>query len=485
MSSGATYEEACARRGLIAPPGLTEFLNTQLAKRLEGLLYRPDAAKDKPRSLDWAFDLMNDSVDVPPPNLLPLLPVDESSIACVVCSGEGEPQDAQAKVIRWHLNDVPERFQGACLDNNPALYLQSVAEELIEREWGLRQIRKQASQYKGRYGTGEKRPPGWETRPVQIACQNVIVGLAAFAHDRTFDGLKVPIYLTCEVPHLATHEANRALSALMLCDAFQNGGTMEIRFGKFGIPPALRRFGRSLDIDLGATDPNIVDPAEARDLFLAVTPMPSELWSRVVDIIDRGVISPERLCYSLLAPVWPAIELDYLLATSSRVSSILQGGASFDLRRARLAELESSRAAHMLGMLFRRLDNKDGAVGEAGRVFEDTRAGVEWTIDSEKGVVTFTCTAGNAPWIASPRAPVTIGENGVLHVIPRALPVPTDHELVAHLKENSPDSAALLVPADMANTIPAGIPILLCPDRLGEVDVAIEKKFQSSRVGRV
>jgi hypothetical protein len=86
----------------------------------------------------------------------------------------------------------------------------------------MRQI---ATQYQEKYVSCGRLPRGWVERPVQLACQNVIIGLSAFAHDAEFDGLRVPAYLTCEVPHLATHEGNRALCALMLCDAYHSGGT--------------------------------------------------------------------------------------------------------------------------------------------------------------------------------------------------------------------------------------------------------------------
>jgi len=481
-----TYEHICAKRGLIAPAGLTEFLLTDFANRLNELLYRPNLeSRRQALSLDWAFDLLKDSAITPPPNLLPLLPVDESSIACAVCDeADGSESSADVPVIRWHLNKVDQRFQGACLDTSAIAYVRSVAEELIERDWGLKEISRLADRYQKEYASTDRRPAGWATRPVQIACQNVIVGLAAFAHNSSFDGLRVPVYLTCEVPHLATHEANRALSALMLCDAFQNGGTMEVRFGKFGMPPALRRFGRSLGIALGTTEANVLDPVEARELFLAITPMPSELWTRVIAAMDSGLISPERLCYSLLAPVWSTIELDYLLATSARIASILEGGAPFNLRRARLAELESARAALMIGMLFRRLDNKDVAAVASGRSFEDTRVGVEWIIAEDTGVVTFAASSGGAPWTDPQREFVQIGASGLLHIIPRALPTPVDYQLAARLQETTRDAVALLVPNDMREVVPPHVPLLLCPDRLAEIDIAIARKFNASLVGR-
>jgi hypothetical protein len=43
---------------------------------------------------------------------------------------------------------------------------------------------------------------------------------------------------------------------------------------------------------------------------------------------------------------------------------------------------------------------------------------------------------------------------------------------------------ALLAPMDMAEYIPQDIPLLLCPDRLCELDNQIESKLQSSRISR-
>ena len=94
----------------------------------------------------------------------------------------------------------------------------------------------------------------------------MIVALAAFAQDSAFDGLSVVAWQTCEVPHVATHEANRALAALTLCDAFKSGGTMEIRFDRparltstagrivfhghpeNAVPASLRRYGRTVGV---------------------------------------------------------------------------------------------------------------------------------------------------------------------------------------------------------------------------------------------
>ena len=305
------------------------------------------------------------------------------------------------------------------LDNDPFAYISSVDEELRARPEGLRRILDVIGPaYEQSHIRSERQPRDYVVRPIRLACQNVVIGLAAIAQDASFDGLSVVAWQTCEVPHLATHEGNRALAALTLCDAFRNGGTMEIRFDRSArvnangrqvvldghpegrVPASLKRFGRTRGILLGEEDDAAITPSEARELFMAITPMPPDLRARVDGAISTRGITPERICFTLLSQVWREIELDFILATSSRAPSILAGGADWKHRGARQAEAEVCRAAVMVGMLHRRLNSLDNASGDGSsgiRVVEDRSRGVSWEINSEDPCVTFTCLDAEEP----------------------------------------------------------------------------------------
>jgi hypothetical protein len=298
-------------------------------------------------------------------------------------------------------------------------------------------------------------------------------------------------FVTCDVPHLATHEANRALIAVMLCDAFQSGGTMEIRFGPQGkeweVPSPLQRFARTQGLNAGKEDPNAITPAEARKLFLAVTPMPEELRTRCAVVIDRGAVTPERLCFTLMSGTWGALELAYVLATSSRVESILKGGGEFNRRPERLAELETCRAALMAGMLFRRLSSKDNAAGKSDsvRVFEDSVTQLEFSVFDEEGAVAFTGFSGAAPWWSARASPPLLDATMPLIVVPRGLPTPEDLKLVEKLRDRHAGSlVALLTPADSAELLPRNVPVMRCPDRVSELDAKVERRSLALRIGR-
>ena len=427
----AALEAHFFERGLQIPHRLEEVYGSVLPDRLDGVLCLPTAAARAgggTPDFGWAESVIDASEWPLLPNLVPIAVLDEKSFACVVASGLDEdiPLPGEGAVVRWHLEVKKTEHQAAVLDTDCYAYVESLAEELEARNEGLRRILDEIGPaYELEYLEAGKRPRDFVLRPVRIACQNVVVALGAFAHDSSFDGLAVVAWQTCEVPHVAAHEANRALTALMLCDAFQSGGTMEIRFDapvhiratgmtpKSGqsvsvdhrylghpeeaVPASLRRFGRTVGVELGAdaADPDSlvarICPVQSRQLFLAITPMPDDLAGRVAQAVEDGVATPERLCFTLLSQVWREIELDFMLAVSPRTGSIISGGAPFTSRAERQAESEIARAALMIGMFYRRLDSKDGAgaADAEARVLEDNRVGITWRVDPTIGAVHF------------------------------------------------------------------------------------------------
>ena len=89
-------------------------------------------------------------------------------------------------------------------------------------------------------------------------------------------------------------------------------------------------------------------------------------------------------------------------------------------------------------------------------MFEDSRLGLSWTVNEEFGAVAFShVQAGSLSWSASATEPLNMGSRNVLVVVPRALPTLNDHKLVCDLQTEYPNAVvALLVPIDMAETIP-------------------------------
>jgi hypothetical protein len=139
----------------------------------------------------------------------------------------------------------------------------------------------------------------------------------------------------------------------------------------------------------------------------------------------------------------------------------------------------------MAGMLHRRVIARDGAgAGSGVRVFEDARETAHWTMLEENAAVAIAMEPGQLPWRAAGRAPIAAQGGGYAILLPRALPTPMDLAQLQACAADHPDAEALLlVPADMAELVPSDIPLLVCPDRLGELDAAIERKLSASRIG--
>lgn len=486
MNLGAYFEH----RGLLFDDALQSFLQDGQAPAgspLEFILDAPD------------FDSLSTLHSVLPPTLVPLVVIDDVSVACLAGLLIEEPDTCPAPVVRYFVNgDPPEGQRARLLDIDADFFLSSWEQELASRHDGLcRVLDEIGPAYEETHLSQDKRPRDFVIRPVRVACQNVIVALAGFCQDSTFDGLSVVAWQTCELPHIATHEGNRALAALTLCDAFQSGGTMEIRFDRPSslqldgqrknydghperrVPASLRRFGRTVGVALGADDRGSISPTEARELFLAITPMPQELRQRVYKAILVSGTAPERVCYTLLSQIWREIELDFLLATTTRTASILRGGAPWSDRLARQSESESCRAAIMLGMFHRRLLGTDAASADgqdAVRVVEDAKRAISWSIDESSGSVSI---AGlevgeHLPWSRSAAA---AGSRLTLYLSPMGL--------MPDLTEAASGQVALVVPADAVDCFaPAGVVVLRCPDRLADIDKAVEAKLLSLRISR-
>lgn len=492
-------EQVLAERGLRPTGRLLELWSSDLPAEVADLVYKP-AARPGGHDVAWAESVINDSDWPLLPNLVPIMPVDERSFACVVLSDVDGPDLPGANaVVRWHLDVKDSNHQARILDTDPKAYVWSVADELRHREAGRELVFDIGEAYQQAFLANEKRPRDFIVRPVRIACQNVIVALAAFSQDSAFDGLSVVAWQTCEVPHVGTHEANRALTALMLCDAFKSGGTMEIRFDRPAratgidelidghperkVPAALRRFARTVGVAI-PDDATSITPSVARDLFRAVTPMPDDLRARVDLATAKEGIAPERLYFALMTGTWHPLELDFMLAASARTGSIISGGHDWTDRAARQAESEICRAALMASMLYNRLNNRDSAgTVSAARVLEDDRQGVQWHVDGDSASIAFANldAAKSPPWVyqwpdqlARPDSSLTI--------FPRAIVTPSVVETLR--RATAAGACALLVPRDVDVQIPGEIAVLRCPDRLADLDKATEAKLLTSRIAR-
>jgi len=475
------------------PDSLATLLADTPAAPLDNLAYRLNVDPLEPTHLTWALRTLGQSYQPAPKYLIPIMPVDSRSFACVVCNNVPGANDVNfGKVIRWHLDNVPAHAQGCIIDTDPVMYLRTVSSELATRETGLAKIAQLAERYDEEFLQQHRIPKAHEIRPIRLAVQNVIVGLAAFRLDNTFDGLAIEVWQTCEVPHLNAQEACRALASMTLAEAFRCGSTMELRFDNHpekAVPGSLLRYARSRGITLGANDKKAITPEESRELFREVTQMPINLSHRVHEAVKEGGLSSERACFVLMANIWRPIELEFILAVSHRSYSILQGGVEPFDRVNFQAEASVCRSAHMLGLLLARLRQQEDQDQNQASALEDTGQNIQWSILPEFSAVRFeTSRAIKLPWLSGINQ-ILWQQNEPLFVFPRTTINPEDLEAMHELRNNNQGRVVALTPEETFGTaLEVGsqeFPKLICPEKIIEIDRAIDVRLLSCRVGRV
>jgi len=131
-----------------------------------------------------------------------------------------------------------------------------------------------------------------------------------------------------------------------------------------------------------------------------------------------------------------------------------------------------------MSMVFNRLNNRDSAGDADGvRVLEDNRQGVAWHVDGDSASVELTNLDASQPlpWCG-------YGPTAAVRVFPRTI---VTAEAIAAIRDARRDSlAALLIPLDSMAEVPGDVLVMRCPDRLADLDKAIEAKLLTSRIAR-
>ena len=110
-------------------------------------------------------------------------------------------------------------------------------------------------------------------------------------------------------------------------------------------------------------------------------------------------------------------------------------------------------------------------------MLEDNRQGVVWHVDGDSASVELTSldAAQPLPWCGYGPAPA-------VRVFPRTI---VTKETIAAIHDTQEDGlAVLLIPRDSTVEVPDDVLVMRCPDRLADLDKAIEAKLLTSRIAR-
>ena len=136
------------------------------------LMYRPDLPASDPMSVAAAFSALQGSSHPFPANLVPLSPVDDRSIAAVLCQHTAfDGSRGLGFVVRWHMDDVPFEHQADILDVDAMTYIESVLAEGRARTRGLTGIESLTRRYREQHIRQTHRGETSVSRPKAIRDQ--------------------------------------------------------------------------------------------------------------------------------------------------------------------------------------------------------------------------------------------------------------------------------------------------------------------------
>jgi len=280
--------------------------------------------------------------------------------------------------------------------------------------------------------TGGQIPRSHMWRPYRFCVQDVILGITVIRHDQRHNRLEADVFLTAEIPEYKTDSGCRALALILLSDAYQSGGSMEIRFThnvEGGLVPAeLCQMALTNGVELAHQAQGGITPKEAKNLYMALSDFNEEVRERILKLDEEGRLSAASVCYALHHGVWMSMEIDMIVKSSLFPDTILTGGFPAEACHLFQHDLFIARNAMMSGYLDRQLRRREHlgsptAGGEEILELEDDEREVECEFVAEHGVLKFVNkedTPMPVPWLDGASPVMEIPGGNSLWVFPKA-----------------------------------------------------------------
>jgi hypothetical protein len=348
-------------------------------------------------------------------------------------------------------------------------------------------------------------------RPYRFCVQDVILGITVLRHDRKYNRLEVDVFLTARIPEYEADSGCKALTLILLSDAYKSGGSMEIKFtnhvegGK--VPKELCLLAETLNVQLNYITEGGITPKEAKELYLALSGLQDNVRKRIMELEEKGYLWAASVCYAMHHGVWTAPEIETILFSSRFPHTILTGGFPVEAWHLFHYDLLYGRNALMGGYLDRKLMGREHPLKEGGDEvveMEDDERSVEISFDAhscskiykigenEEGVI--------IPWLYNDINNPIIGPGKALRVLLRARDeqdlkrtFPVDVQKAIELKKINGDMVCIMVPGDfkrieMGETCQKAsdnnIGVILCPEFLNQLNLEVSRRFEAVKVMR-
>lgn len=364
--------------------------------------------------------------------------------------------------------------------------------------WHLDSAERTSTRYD--HAAGGALPRGHEWRVRRSCIHDRVVGLVASRHNEDFDGLEVDVFVSTDHPDYEPGHGVRALTSLLLSEAYRNGATMAIHFTRYDansgrrvadrIPSSLLSLASDFGITFRDATEGIISHAEAVQLYGSIVGLSAEVARAVHQHEGTGRLTLQALCYLISARIWTVEEASWILLNCPRPEGVLFGA---DVPEDRLSYMESvsyGRAALAATRLRHRLQIDDRGEERECRV---SVVGPTWLFERA-----WACTLD---WTPSAR-PIPVDSGDTLELLPRPRPVLpgekeriwNDVEALASCSNRSTRKAILYSEdshsvdgitelADKAREA-RGVDILVAPFKCRELDGEVDTRMRRARVLR-
>jgi len=305
-----------------------------------------------------------------------------------------------------------------------------IFDRLLEEIWyeaGLERLAWHVNQFGKRqnydHTEGGKLPRNHQWRPYRFCVQDVVLGLMVIRHCRDLNCLEVDVFLTASIPEYEADSGVRALSLLLLSDAYKSGGSMEIHFTKYvedgQVPSEVVELASTEGVSFEHIQEGIIAPSEAKHLYAALTGFSAHIRERIARLEETGRVSTPLICYAIHQGLWERVEVQAILLTCPNPGLLLSGQVVPEQRLLFTQALSYGRGALLLGSLDRHLRTRTHTLDKGTVHLEDDQRELEMDIDGNTYLITYRCPRESIsiPWITTP-AVLGNGEIGSQNIPP-------------------------------------------------------------------
>jgi hypothetical protein len=436
-----------------------------------------------------------------PIELVPVEDLGNGALACVASGSESGP------VLRIDLGDPSAERATLALtfDDYVTARLapsQSRSSQTPAFEKLVKHVERFERDFGYDHGEGGRLPKPHEWRPVRLCVQDVLLGALVFKHNRAENNLLVDVFITSELEEYEDLESARIATLFLISEAYQAGGTLEIKFEDGVTPGPIQSLAKRHGIALTRTKDGVLTPDESRRLYYCLTGFTPSVEARIEELSAVGFLTPEQAAYSIHHSIWGHHELEVVLRGADDPRSILTGASRPLDRLTYLRDVRQAAAALLSGRLLTRLRLRNPGQEEV----EDDPLPVQAAFLPEQFCSAFESECDLAvPWLSWEEDVVLkVGEMLVVAPRPRTAQqiMTVWRDDLTALTSARPDGShaqvrrCVLYPADFLSlsataveeisqgAVASGAHILVAPDNLLTLSRAVDMRLLSGRTAR-